>query len=218
MPSVAETTLGKQIFRMPQDDFTLEFPEPFFYVVKTLGRKFTDQELLAIDAANEDLRIETNADGDFEIMPPPFPETSRKNMAIDAQLWIWANKDEQGVCFESSAKFTLPNGAKRMPDAAWILKDRYFALSEKERSERFARIAPDFVVELRSKSDRLPILKRKMKEYIENGVRLGWLIDPLDKKVHIYRGDGQIEILENPVRVSGEKVLPGFKLDLSDIF
>ena len=105
-----------------------------------------------------------------------------------------------------------------MPDAAWILKDRYFALSEKERSERFARIAPDFVVELRSKSDRLPILKRKMKEYIENGVRLGWLIDPLDKKVHIYRGDGQIEILENPVRVSGEKVLPGFKLDLSDIF
>ena len=86
MPSVAETTLGKQIFRMPQDDFTLEFPEPFFYVVKTLGRKFTDQELLAIDAANEDLRIETNADGDFEIMPPPFPETSRKNMAIDAHI------------------------------------------------------------------------------------------------------------------------------------
>lgn len=218
MPSVAETTLGKHVFRMPQDDFTLEFPEPFFYVVKTLGRKFTDQELLAIDAANEDLRIETNADGDFEIMPPPFPETSRKNMAIDAQLWNWANKDKRGVCFESSAKFTLPNGAKRMPDAAWILKDRYFALSEKERSERFARIAPDFVVELRSKSDRLPILKKKMKEYIANGVRLGWLIDPLEKKVHIYRGDGQIEILENPVRVSGEKVLTGFKLDLSDIF
>lgn len=218
MPSVADTTLGKQTLRMPQDDFTLEFPEPFFYVVKTLGRKFTDQELLAIDAANEDLRIETNADGDFEIMPPPFPETSRKNMAIDAQLWNWANEDNRGVCFESSAKFTLPNGAKRMPHAAWILKDRYFALSEKERSERFARIAPDFVVELRSKSDRLPILKKKMKEYIENGVRLGWLIDPLDKKVHVYRGDGHLEILENPVRVSGERVLPGFKLDLSDIF
>jgi len=218
MPSVAETTLGKQIFRMPQDDFTLEFPEPFFYVVKTLGRKFTDQELLAIDAANEDLRIETNADGDFEIMPPPFPETSRKNWDVNLQLGNWAIKDRTGVCFESSAKFTLPNGAKRMPDAAWILKDRYFALSEKERSEGFSRIAPDFVIELRSKSDRLPILKRKMKEYIENGVRLGWLIDPLEKKVHIYRGDGQIEILEGPVRVSGEKVLPGFKLDLSDIF
>lgn len=218
MPSVADTALGKQIFRMPQDDFTLEFPEPFFYVVKTLGRKFTDQELLAIDAANEDLRIETNADGDFEINPPPFPETSRKNWDVNLQLGNWAIKDRTGVCFESSAKFTLPNGAKRMPDAAWILKDRYFALSEKERSERFARIAPDFVVELRSKSDRLPILKKKMKEYIENGVRLGWLIDPLEKKVHIYRGDGQIEILENPVRVSGEKVLPGFKLDLSDIF
>ena len=112
MPSVAETTLGKQIFRMPQDDFTLEFPEPFFYVVKTLGRKFTDQELLAIDAANEDLRIETNADGDFEIMPPPFPETSRKNMAIDAQLWIWAIRTSKVFALnhqQNSPCQTVPN-------------------------------------------------------------------------------------------------------------
>ncbi len=207
----------KQKFKI-SEDFALEFPEPFFFIVKVPGRKFTDEELFAIDAANEDLRIETNADGDLEIMPPPFPETSRKNIAIDAQLYIWAKKDKTGVCFESSAKFTLPNGAKRMPDAAWILKERYFARSEKERTENFTRIAPDFVIELRSKSDRLPILKRKMREYIENDVRLGWLIDPFQKKVHIYRAGGEIEILENPAKVSGEDVLKGFELDLTEIF
>ncbi|MBX3289476.1 MAG: Uma2 family endonuclease [Acidobacteria bacterium] len=203
---------------MPKDDFRLVFPEPFFYVVKTFGRKFTDQELNEIDAANEDLRIETNADGDFEIMPPPFPETSRQNADIGLHLGKWAKKNELGVCFESSAKFTLPNGAKRMPDASWILKERYYAFSEAERAESFTRIAPDFVIELRSVSDRLPVLKRKMKEYIDNGVRLGWLIDPLEKRVHIYRSNGTVEVLEEPEKVSGEDVLPGFELDLSEIF
>jgi Uma2 family endonuclease len=218
MPAVIEVGEEKQIFKMPDSEFQIEFPEPFFFIVKVPGRKFTDRELYEIDAANEDLRIETNSDGDFEIMPPPFPETSRKNIAIDAQLWIWARKDATGVCFESSAKFTLPNGAKRMPDAAWILKERYFALPQIEREERFARIAPDFVIELRSKSDRLPNLKKKMREYIENGVRLGWLIDPYQKKVHIYRQIGEFEILENPARVSGEDVLKGFELDLTEIW
>lgn len=219
MTAVTETLRRRraQVFRAAKN-ISLEFPEPFFFVVQVPGKKFSDKELYQIDAANEDLRIESNAEGDLEIMPPPFPETSRKNMAIDAQLWNWTNKNKTGVCFESSAKFTLPNGAKRMPDAAWILKDRYFALSEKERSERFARIAPDFVIELRSKSDRLPILKKKMKEYIDSGVRLGWLIDPLEKKVHIYRGDGTIETIENPKSVSGGDVLPKFKLDLAEIF
>lgn len=218
MAAVSDIAETKQIFKIPGGDFQIEFPEPFFFIVKTPGRKFTDRELYAIDAANEDLRIETNANGDFEIMPLPFPDTSRKNIAIDARLWIWAEKDKTGVCFESSAKFTLPNGAKRMPDAAWILKERYFALPQKEREESFARIAADFVIELRSKSDRLPILQKKMKEYIENGVRLGWLIDPFKKTVHIYRADKTIEILTNPSEVSGENVLNGFELDLTEIW
>ena len=199
-------------------NINLKFPEPYFLVVKVPGYKFTDEELYQIDADNEDFRIETNANGDLEIMPPPFPETSRKNIAIDARLWIWAQKDQTGVCFESSAKFTLPNGAKRMPDAAWILKERYFAFSETERAERFTGIAPDFVIELRSKSDRLPILQKKMKEYIENGVRLGWLIDPYKKRVHVYRGDKTLEVLDNPQTVSGEDVLHGFELDLTEIW
>lgn len=217
MTAILDLYETKQTFKMPDGEFEIETPEPFFFVLKLGGRKFTDQQLHEIDAANEDLRIETNADGDFEIMPPPFPETSRKNIAIDAQLWIWSRKDGTGVCFESSAKFTLPNGAKRMPDAAWILKERYFSFSEAERGEQFTEISPDFVVELRSKSDRLPILQNKMEEYIENGVRLGWLIDPYEKRVHIYRGNGEVEILENPTKVSGEDVLQGFELDLIEI-
>ena len=105
-----------------------------------------------------------------------------------------------------------------MPDAAWILKARYFAFSETERTERFTAIAPDFVIELRSKSYRLPILQKKMKEYIENGVRLGWLIDPYKKRVHVYRGDKTVGVLENPNTVSGEDVLRGFELNLTEIW
>lgn len=218
MSAVIDLAEKKQTFKASPELVTLEFPEPFFFIVKVPGRKFTDEELYELDAVNEDLRIELNAEGDLEVMPPPFPETSRKNIEIDFQLMSWARKDKTGVCFESSAKFTLPNGAKRMPDAAWILKERYFARSEKEREETFTRIAPDFVIELRSKSDRLPNLKKKMREYIENGVRLGWLIDPYTKKVHIYRKSGEIEILENAEKVSGEDVLRGFELDLTEIW
>ncbi len=216
MQAVKEVSKKKLVVKLA--DVCFNFPEPFFFIVRVPGYKFTDEELYKIDADNEHLRIETNANGDLEIMPPPFPETSRKNIAIDARLWIWAEKDKTGVCFESSAKFTLPNGAKRMPDAAWILKERYFAFSETERTERFTRIAPDFVIELRSKSDRLPILQKKLKEYIENGVRLGWLIDPLKKRVHIYRADKTVEILENPATVSGEDILQDFELDLTEIW
>lgn len=199
-------------------DVKFKFPEAFFFVVKVPGYKFSDAELYRLDADNEHLRIETNANGDLEIMPPPFPETSRKNIELDFQLMLWSKKDKTGICFESSAKFTLPNGAKRMPDAAWILKERYFAFSPTEREERFTSIAPDFVIELRSKSDRLPILQKKMKEYIENGVRLGWLIDPYKKRVHVYRINKTVEVFDNPNTVSGEDVLNGFELDLTEIW
>ena len=216
MQVVKEVSKKKQIFKLA--DVSLRFPEPFFFVLKVPGYKFTDEELYKIDADNEHFRIETNSNGDLEIIPPPFPETSRKNIELDFQLMTWAKKDKTGVCFESSAKFTLPNGARRMPDAAWILKERYFALPEIEREERFARIAPDFVIELRPKSDRLPNLQKKMREYIENGVRLGWLIDPYKKRVHIYRADKTIEMQENAPKVSGEDVLQGFELDLTEIW
>ena len=211
-----KSRLRKTIYEMPE--LRLKFPQAFYFVIKVKGHKLTDQELYEIDAANEHLRIESNSNGDLEIMPPPFPDTSRKNIELDFQLMTWAKKDKTGVCFESSAKFTLPNGAKRMPDVAWILKERYFGPAKEEREEQFTKIAPDFVIELRSKSDRLPILQKKMREYIENGVRLGWLIDPDKKRVHIYGADKTVEIFDNPTKVSGEDVLPEFELDLTEIW
>ncbi len=167
---------------------------------------------------NKDYRFEMNAEGELEIMPPTTLETSRKNNKITFQLTIWSEKDKTGEVFESDGMFTLPNGAKRAPDAFWITKEKYFALPEKEREEKFAHIVPDFVIELRSKSDGIKKLKNKMLEYIENGVRLVWLIDPYERKVYIYRANGEIEILENPAKVSGEDVLDGFELDLMEIF
>jgi Uma2 family endonuclease len=180
--------------------------------------KMTDRTFYEFCQRNKDFRFELDKRGNLIIMPPTFLETSRRNDEINYQLVAWTKKNKTGIAFESDGMFTLPNGAKRAPDAFWILKERYFALSELEREERFARIAPDFVIELRSKSDNLRKLQNKMREYIENGVRLGWLIDPSEKRVHIYRGDKTVEILNNPKTVSGEDVLQGFELDLTEIW
>ena len=180
--------------------------------------KMTDAEFYEFCQRNQDFRFEMDKEGNLIVMPPTFLETSRKNTKIDVRLGAWAEKDNTGVAFESNGMFTLPNGAKRAPDAFWILKERYYALSEEEREERFARIVPDFVIELRSKSDSLKTLQNKMSEYIENGVRLGWLIDPYEKRIHVYRADKSVEILENHQKVSGEDVLRGFELDLAEIW
>lgn len=180
--------------------------------------KMTDAAFYEFCQRNKDFRFEMDKRGTLIVMPPTFLETSRKNIEINFQLVAWTKKDKTGIAFESDGMFTLPNGAKRAPDAFWILKKRYFALSEEEREERFARIAPDFVIELRSKSDNLRKLQTKMREYIENGVRLGWLIDPTERKVHVYRADKTVEILNNPQIVSGEDVLKNFVLDLAEIW
>ena len=141
-----------------------------------------------ICALNRDIRIERNAEGDLELMPPTLPVTGNQDANITADLAHWARADGRGVAFSSSAGFTLPNRALRSPDASWILKSRLEELTAEER-RGFSRICPDFVIELRSSSDRLSVLRRKMEEYIENGARLGWLIDPLDplRRVYVYR-------------------------------
>jgi len=180
--------------------------------------KMSDKTFFDFCQRNKDYRFELDKRGNLIIMPPTFLETSRKNADINVQLGNWAKKDKTGIAFESDGMFTLPNGAKRAPDAFWILKERYFALSQEEREEQFARICPDFVIELRSKSDSLRKLQNKMKEYIENGARLGWLIDPKERRVYVYRGDKTSEVLDNPKTVSGENVLPDFELDLTEIW
>lgn len=192
------------------------YAEMFPISLQINTKSWTNKEYFDFCQQHKDLRIETSKDGDLIILPPTGAETGDRNAELTTQLRNWAKKDRKGKTFDSSTEFELPSGAKKSPDASWILKERYDALTQKER-EGFPPICPDFVVELRSQSDRLKPIQGKMAEYIENGVRLGWLIDPYKKQVHIYRKNGDIEILENPKIVSGEDVLEGFELDLEEI-
>ena len=167
--------------------------------------------------ANRDLRIERTASGEVIIMPPAFSDTGSSNMKIALQLGNWAEQDGTGEIFDSSAGFTLPNGATRSPDASWIKLERWNALSEEQKAS-FAPICPDFVIELRSKSDTLSELQKKMQEYIDNGTLLGLLIDRQNRKVYIYRPNQEPEILDNPETVSGDPELPGFVLRMAKIW
>ena len=180
------------------------------------SHKFTDQDFEKACQQNPDLRIEMSKEGQLIIMMPAVYDGSNRNFKLTGRFAAWVESNDLGEGFDSSNCFTLPNGAKRGPDAAWIRKERADALTPEQRNT-FANICPDFVIELRSKTDRLKPLQNKMSEYIENGAQLGWLIDPSQGKVHIYRPDRPIEILEQPAEISGEDVLPGFVLQLAGI-
>jgi Uma2 family endonuclease len=209
------STLTETIEKQP-NVATLEESDFFPLSLKINTKSWTDDEYFAFCQKHQDLRLETNKQGDLIIMPPTGAETGDRNSELNYQLRGWAKKNGLGKTFDSNTEFKLPNGANRSPDATWILKERYYALTLEQR-QQFPPICPDFVIELRSKSDRLKPIQDKMAEYVENGVRLGWLIDPYKKQVHIYRKNGEIEILENPKTVSGEDVLEDFVLDLEEI-
>lgn len=178
--------------------------------------RFTDEEFERFCAEHTDLRIEMDSEGEMIIQLPVVTEGGGRNFLLTTRFGGWVEADGTGVGFDSSTGFTLPNGAKRSPDVSWMRRERWDALSAKQKS-KFARICPDFVVELRSKSDRLKTLRNKMEEYMANGAQLGWLIDPLEKKVYIYRPDLPIEILDNPTNISGDPLLKGFVLKLEGI-
>ena len=182
--------------------------------------ELTDDVLLKLSSLNDTLRLEKNAKGELEILPPANITTGNQNSNLTADLTIWTRGDGRGVAFDSNAGFTLPNGAVRSPDASWVLKSRLAELTDEEKKRGFAHISPDFVIELRSSSDTLAGIQRKMAEYMENGVRLGWLIDPLDPlhRVYVYRPDKSVEILEGPESLSGEPELPGFTLNLQTVW
>ncbi len=175
------------------------------------------EQFLAFCRENQPLRIERNATGELEIMPPAGDDAPVKNSELTYQLTHWAKADGTGRAFDSSAGFTFPNGAERGPDAAWAPLERLSILTPAQRRP-FPQLCPDFVVELRSSSDRLTVLKKKMEEYLANGARLGWLIDPRNRRIFIYRPDQPFEQLDNPATVSGDPVLPGFVLDVQAIF
>ena len=179
--------------------------------------KMGEDQFFEFCQLNRDWRIERTAEGDLEIMPPTGGETSNRNADLTMQVGIWTRRDGTGVAFDSNGGFTLPNGARRSPDASWVRRERLAELTV-EQKQRFLPLCPDFVIELRSPSDPLPPLEAKMREYLENGARLGWLLDPEVKKVHVYQAEEDVRTLENPQKVSGDPVLQGFVLDLKPIW
>ena len=170
----------------------------------------------AFAAEYPDLRMELTSEGELIIMPPTMTKTGLRNAKLSARLENWSDTADLGESFDSSTIFLFPNGAKRSPDASWVEKSRWEALT-KDEQEGFAPICPDFVAELRSKSDRLSTLQKKMREYVKCGAKLGWLIDPVSQRVEIYRPGHEVEILDSPTSLSGEVVLPGFTLNLKGI-
>lgn len=183
----------------------------------SLLRKMSVDDFYEFCEQNRDFRIERTKEGDVIIMPPAYSETGGKNFNLAVDFGIWARQDKTGKGFDSSTGFTLPNGAVRSPDVSWIRLERWNALLQEKR-KKFAQIAPDFVIELRSETDRVKDLQKKMREYIENGVSLGWLIDPQTKRVYVYRPNIETKVLENPKEISGEPLLKGFVLDMREIW
>ena len=166
---------------------------------------------------NPGLRMELSAQKELIIMPLPGARTSWRNAIITTELTNWARKNGTGLTFDCACLFILPNGANRAPDAAWVRRKRWDALTP-ERQENGAPLCPDFVIELMSISDRLEVVKEKMDEYIANGARLGWLIDPYQKQVYVYRSRKPVQRVENPVTISGDPVLPGFLFNVAEIW
>ncbi len=174
----------------------------------------TQEQFEALSAANRDLRLERTPQGELIVNPPTGGESGKRNLRISTQLGNWFETHEElGVAFDSSTGFRLPSGADRSPDASWVSRKRWETLTQEQR-KGFVPLCPDFVVELRSESDSLTKLQAKMLEYIDNGAKLGWLIDPQNRRVKIYRPGRDVEVLENPTNLSGEDVLPGFILNL----
>ena len=180
--------------------------------------QISDDQLIALSAINDDLRIERGPRGELLLMPPAWSDIGRQELDIAGQLWTWAKRDGTGVAFGPSSGFRLPNTAVRAADAAWIRRSRWEALPAAERNNKFSPICPNFVIELRSPSDRLRTAQNKMAEWIANGAQLGWLIDVRSRRVYVYRPGAPVERLDEPAELSADPLLPGFVLDLREIW
>lgn len=190
-------------------------PGPILLNIKSL--KLTEEQFELLCRDNRDMRIELTAQGELVIMSPTGMKTGWRNSTLTQRMANWTEMDGTGICCDSSTLFTLPNGAKRSPDVSWIKRERIDALTD-EQQESFAPICPDFVLELRSPSDTVAFVQRKMDEYMANGAQLGWMIDPYTKRVFIYRPKQPVECLENPESVAGDPLLPGFVLNVRAIW
>ena len=175
--------------------------------------ELSDDQFYQLCQINEYYKFEQTAKDELIILPPSNLITGNREAELNGNLMIWNRQTKLGKVFSSSTVFTLPNGGKRSPDVAWIANERWESLTIKEK-EKFAKICPDFVIELRSRTDSLSQLQEKMQEYLNSGLRLGWLIDPQNQQVEIYRQNQSVEIVSLPTSLSGENVLPGFILEL----
>ena len=184
--------------------------------VSAFTNKISDAEFEKLCADNPETKFETTSTGRLIVMPPTGSESGRKNSSLLAQVWNWNDRTKLGVVFDSSTGFKLANGATKSPDVSWVKKQSWNSLS-KQQQQKFAPIDPDFVIELMSFTDDLRELRQKMVEYMDCGVRLGWLINPEDKQVEIYRNGREREILDNPQSLSGEEVLPNLTVNLTEI-
>ncbi|MGO9275853.1 MAG: Uma2 family endonuclease [Terriglobia bacterium] len=190
--------------------------EPLVVRMPSSVTEMSDNQFFDFCLVNRELRIERTTDGDIVIMLPAGFESSRRNAIITARLRNWAERNGMGVALDASAGFRLANGATRSPDASWVLKSRLEPFLIEQR-EKFLPLCPDFVIELRSPTDRLADLNRKLVEYIDNGARLGWLLDPPGRQVLVYRPARAVEVFDHPETVSGDPELPGFVLDLKGV-
>jgi Uma2 family endonuclease len=195
---------------------TFQIDDVYLPATLTIG-PMTDEAFAALCKEHPDLNFELSAHGELIVMPPTFTLTGARNNEISGQLWRWARQDHRGVAFDSSTGWKLPNGARRSPDAAWVLKERIKTLGP-ESFGGFWHICPDFVIELRSESDKLRILRDKMAEWLANGAQLGWLIDPETRTVEIYRPGYEPEAHVAISRLSGEGPVKGFVLDLAPVW
>jgi Uma2 family endonuclease len=184
-------------------------------IIGNLSDSMSEKEFFDLCQQNDLWRIERDENKQIIIMPPTNANTGKQNISLSFELELWNRKVKTGVCFDSSTKFTLPDGSVRSPDASWLTIKKWNQLSDNEKNQ-FAHICPDFVIELKSNSDNLKSLTAKMHKWIKNGCSLGWLINPENKTVFIFRGNGTIDKIEGfQNSLSGEEILPGFKFNLS---
>lgn len=178
---------------------------------------YTQEEFAALAASYPNLRMELTREGRLIMMPPSGGESSYRSSTVSGFLFIWSRQDDTGITFDANGGFVLPNGATRSPDASWLLRSRWEALTREDR-QKFPPLCPDFVVEVLSPTDSLPETRDKMQEWIDNGARLGWLINSRRKQVEIYRPGQEPQVLDNPMALSRDDVLVGFVLDLKEIW
>jgi len=188
---------------------------PLILEMESADIHLSDEQFYRLCQVNRELRLERTAAGKLIVMPPTGWETGNRNSRLNQRLGNWADKNGRGLVFDSSTGFILPNGAIRSPDAAWVKRERLEAL--RPDPNRFLPLCPDFAVELRSATDDLSTVQAKMQDYLESGMQLGWLLNPYDQQVEIYRSGQPIEVLNSPTELSGETVLPGFVLQLDGI-